>query len=114
PDFGPASHPESFWVSPDLILDSSKEYSRVQEMAPAFFRSSEIPSPMSSWRPYEHQEISPCSSFSNFTGEADVALPGDFSQFGYTNGNFTGLDGSGGSAYDSYDLASSLRNSNLS
>lgn len=88
-----------------------QEYPQVQQMAPELFTLSEIPSPMSFWRPYEHQEISPCSSLLNFNGE--VELSDDFIQFGYSNGTYMGLDGNGGTAYNSFDLMSSFRDSNL-
>lgn len=83
----------------------------MQQMAPELFAQSEIPSPMSFWRPYEHQEISQCSSLSNFTSE--VELSDDLIQLGYSNGTYIGLNGNGGIAYDNYDLMSSLRDSNL-
>ncbi|KAK4803816.1 hypothetical protein SAY86_003633 [Trapa natans] len=101
----------SFWVSPDLILDSSKECPHVHQMAPELLTRSEMASPMSLWRPYEHQEISPCSSLSNFPCE--VELSDDFFPFGYSNGTYMGLSGNEGTAYNSYDLLGSLRDSNI-
>ncbi|KAK4794503.1 hypothetical protein SAY86_012497 [Trapa natans] len=101
----------SLWVSPDLILDSSTECPRVHQMAPELFTQSEMTSPTSLWRPYEHQEISPCSSLSKFPGE--VELIDNFFPFDHSNGTYMGLSAISGTAYTSYDLLSSLRGSNL-
>ncbi|CAH1453691.1 unnamed protein product [Lactuca virosa] len=87
----------SFWVSPDLILDSSKEQSKGQEGHFGNFTVNEIPHPMSPWQPNHQFEISPSSSYSNFTDE--VELVDDLSRFAYMspysgNQSFTGIFGS--------------------
>nr|XP_043627536.1 NAC domain-containing protein 71-like [Erigeron canadensis] len=85
----------SFWVSPDLILDSSKEQSRGLE-GPFGYITEDISNPMSPWQPYHQVEISPSSSYSNFTEE--VELVDDPNRFGYmspysVNENLTGFFG---------------------
>ncbi|KAK1430582.1 hypothetical protein QVD17_13431 [Tagetes erecta] len=70
-----------FWVSPDLILDSSKEQSKEPEGQFGYFTPNEIANPMSPWQPYHHLEISPCSSYSNFTEEVEQL--NDLNPFGY-------------------------------
>ncbi|XP_065878775.1 NAC domain-containing protein 71-like [Euphorbia lathyris] len=65
PEFHPPSMdnlPSSIWVSPDLILDSSKDYPQV---------SAYLPQSMTAWQAYEKRELSSSSSYSNFTGEFD-------------------------------------------
>ncbi|XP_050231423.1 NAC domain-containing protein 71-like [Mercurialis annua] len=52
----------SLWVSPDFILDSSKDYPQVSEYFPHF----EYPGSMTPWLPYEHTDF---SSYTNYTGE---------------------------------------------
>lgn len=86
----------SFWVSPDLILDSSKEQTNRQEGQFGNFTRNEIPHPMSPWETNHQFEISPSSSYSNFTDEVD--LVDDLSRFGYMspysgNQSFTGIFG---------------------
>ncbi|GAB4857810.1 hypothetical protein Ancab_015715 [Ancistrocladus abbreviatus] len=65
------SNPSSIWVSPDLILDSSKEYSQGQEVASHCLPQYELQSTISSWQPYDQQGISSSSSYSNFNGEIE-------------------------------------------
>ncbi|KAI3691745.1 hypothetical protein L6452_31547 [Arctium lappa] len=90
------NNPSSVWVSPDLILDSSKEQSKVPEGSFGCFTQSEIPNPTSPWQPYHQFEISPSSSYSNFTEEVEPI--DDLSRFGYMspysrNESFTGIFG---------------------
>lgn len=86
----------SFWVSPDLILDSSKDQTIGQEEQLGYFTQNEIAYPMSPWQPYHQLEISPSSSYSNFAEEVEPIE--DLSRFGYmstysTNEGFTGILG---------------------
>ncbi|KAI3756462.1 hypothetical protein L1987_56283 [Smallanthus sonchifolius] len=75
------NNPSMFWVSPDLILDSSKEWSKEQEGQLGYFTPNELPNPMSPWQPYHQFEISPSSSYSNFTEEVEQL--DDLNQLGY-------------------------------
>ncbi|KAJ8426293.1 hypothetical protein Cgig2_007524 [Carnegiea gigantea] len=68
----------SMWISPELILDSSKEYSKKQVMASDYLPQGDIQNPMASWQPYQ-QGISPSSSYSNFT---EVEAVDDLSRIG--------------------------------
>ncbi|OWM64116.1 NAC domain-containing protein 71-like [Punica granatum] len=90
----------SLWVSPDLILDSSKGYtSQGQDSVPQYF-------------PPQHElPISSSSSFSNFTGEVEFA--DDFGTMGCMSppyaapGSYTGYYGDEYFPYEGYDNASS-------
>ncbi|XP_074309320.1 NAC domain-containing protein 71-like [Silene latifolia] len=60
----------SMWVSPDLILDSSKEYSQGQEMSSDYYSQFDFDHSMAQWQPGQQQGVSPSTSYSNF-GEID-------------------------------------------
>ncbi|KAE8712758.1 NAC domain-containing protein 53 [Hibiscus syriacus] len=54
------------WVSPDLILDSSKDYAQICETTVQCSSQNEFPSSMTPWQQYEQTEFSPSSSYLNF------------------------------------------------
>lgn len=106
------TNPSNFWVSPDLILDSSKDYPQVQETAYDCFPQYQFPGSSTPWAPYEHTEISPNSSYSNLAGEIEVS--DDLNRIGYMSpysgfANYTGLSGNEELPYEGYDQSSSLR-----
>ncbi|KAF8380678.1 hypothetical protein HHK36_028168 [Tetracentron sinense] len=106
----------SLWVSPDLILDSSKDYPRGQQAVSESFQQQELPNWMSSWQPYDPKEISPTSSYSNFREEVDLAE--DLSRIGcmspYSDHvNYMGFCGND-DTYEGFDQTGSLRNLNSS
>uniref|UniRef100_A0A7N0UWI7 NAC domain-containing protein n=1 Tax=Kalanchoe fedtschenkoi TaxID=63787 RepID=A0A7N0UWI7_KALFE len=56
-------NPSHFWVSPDLILDSSSEHQQEGALWQHYPQNEDIVAPMTMWQPYG--DISPCTSFSN-------------------------------------------------
>ncbi|KAA8522071.1 hypothetical protein F0562_012615 [Nyssa sinensis] len=95
----------SLWVSPDLILDSSKEYSQAQGVS-GYFPQYEFPNPMSPWQPYDQYKLPPSSSFSNFTDE--VELSDDLSRFGCMSSysghvNYMGFCGNEDMPYEGFE-----------
>lgn len=70
----------SLWLSPNFIFDSSTEYSQGQEGLSECFPQNEISNTMTAWDAYGQFEITPSSSYSNFTEKVDLA--DDLSQFG--------------------------------
>ncbi|XP_059644626.1 NAC domain-containing protein 71-like [Cornus florida] len=98
------TNPTSLWVSPDLILDSSKEYPQGQSV-PGFNPQYEFPNSMSTWQPYNPYEISPSSSYSNFTEEVELA--DDLNRFSsmspYSgNVNYMGFHGNEDVSYEGF------------
>ena len=71
-----------------------QEQPKGQEGHFQYLTQNEILNPMSPWQPYHQLEISPSSSYSNFTEEVEPI--DDLRQFGYMysgNENFTGIFG---------------------
>nr|QSD99914.1 NAC family transcription factor [Melilotus albus] len=101
------TNPSNFWISPDMILDSSKEYSQVQDTVSEYFPS-RCDSPRQS---LEHITISPSLSYSNFNGE--IEFSDNASQIGsmspYSNqGNFMDYYGNWDVPYGVYDQINSV------
>ncbi|XP_043715759.1 NAC domain-containing protein 71-like [Telopea speciosissima] len=71
------------WVSPNLILDSSKDYPQAQgqDVGSECFHHQEFPNLKTSWAYSDSAEISPTSSYSNFMVEFDLA--DDLSRISY-------------------------------
>lgn len=71
--------PSNFWLSPDMILDSSKDYSQAQDVMSGYFPQHDL-STMTPWQSFDHSEISSSSSYSNFNGE--IEFSDDLSRIG--------------------------------
>ncbi|KAH9606905.1 hypothetical protein KSS87_019739 [Heliosperma pusillum] len=56
----------SLWVSPELILDSSKEYSLSQELSSDYYPQCELDNSLPPWHTGRQQGVSPSTSYSNF------------------------------------------------
>ncbi|KAF7828553.1 NAC domain-containing protein 71 [Senna tora] len=100
--------PSNIWISPEFILDSSKDYPQVQD---AYFPQCDLSSSMTPWKPLEHTEISPTSSYSNFNGEIDFA--DDINGIGCmtpfsAQGNFMNLYGNDHVSYEVFDQINSV------
>ncbi|MED6172398.1 hypothetical protein PIB30_049676 [Stylosanthes scabra] len=67
------TNPSSFLVSPDMILDSSKDFAQAQGATSGYLLHNELPSTMTPWQSLEHTEISSSSSYSNFNGEIEFS-----------------------------------------
>ncbi|KAE8671711.1 Non-intrinsic ABC protein 6 isoform 1 [Hibiscus syriacus] len=61
-----ANQPGGIWVSPDLILDSSKDYPQVCETTAPHFKQHQFPSSMTLWQQHEQTKFSPSSLYLNF------------------------------------------------
>ena len=57
-----------------------QDYPQLQAAIPDYFPQYELPGSVTPWPSYEHREISPSSSYSNFT--ADVELSDNLNQIG--------------------------------
>lgn len=94
----------SMWISPEFILDSSREYSQGQEMTSNCSPQCDFQSMMTSWQPSQ-QGISSCSSLSNFT---EVKHVDDLSRLACmspysANTDYMGYFGNADVFYDGYD-----------
>lgn len=83
-----------------------QDYPQLQEAMPDYFPLHEFPSLITPWQSYEHHEISPSSSYSNFPGEIEVA--DDLSLFGCMSpysgySSHMGFCGSDDMQYEGYD-----------
>ncbi|KAG4930524.1 hypothetical protein AAZX31_17G149200 [Glycine max] len=101
------TNPSNFWISPDMILDSSKDYSQLQNAMAECFPRYDLPSVMAPWQSLEHPETSSSLSYSNFNGEVEFA--DNLSQIGCTRQwNSMDLYGNGDVPYDGYDQVNSI------
>ncbi|KAL1354496.1 hypothetical protein HN51_068303 [Arachis hypogaea] len=108
------TNPSTFLVSPDMILDSSKDFAQTQDVISGFFPHHELPSTMTPWQSLEHTEISSSSSYSNFNGEIEfsdeLGLIGRMSRY---SGQVDMLDFYGNEEvlyeYEGYDQINSIR-----
>ncbi|KAG8495857.1 hypothetical protein CXB51_007713 [Gossypium anomalum] len=75
------------WLSPDLILDSSKDYPQICETAAQYFPQYEFPSTLTPWQQYEHSNFSPSTLYSNF-GEIEH----DVDDLGLYSGHANNMD----------------------
>ncbi|XP_071694134.1 NAC domain-containing protein 71-like [Rutidosis leptorrhynchoides] len=74
--------PPTFWVSPEFILDSSKEQSEGgQHWRFKNFKKNEFPKPVTPLQTYDPPVFSPCSSHSNFTEGDDIIQFGCMSPY---------------------------------
>ncbi|KAJ4959196.1 hypothetical protein NE237_026307 [Protea cynaroides] len=74
PEFGQPSNNTDvgLWVSPNLILDSSKDYPQGQDVGSECFHYNEFRNSTISWKHSNSTEISPTSLYSNFIEEVDL------------------------------------------
>ncbi|KAI4315142.1 hypothetical protein L6164_027985 [Bauhinia variegata] len=104
------TNPANIWVSPDFIIDSSKDFPQVQESE--YFPQCGFTISTAPWQSFEHTEISPSSSYSNFNREMEFG--DDFSRIGcmapYSGqGNFMDFYGNEDVPYEGYDQINSIR-----
>lgn len=100
--FSFGNNSNSLWVSPDFIFDSSKDQAQEQ-----YFPQYTFPEMTSQWSPYNQFEITPSSSYSNFTEECDHGI--DLSQLSnispyLDNANYMGVFRNEGMSYNHFDM----------
>ncbi|KAG5029036.1 hypothetical protein AAZX31_05G104600 [Glycine max] len=105
------TNPSNFWISPDMILDSSKDYPPLQNAVAECFPRYDLPSVMAPWQSLEHPETSSSLSYSNFNVEVDFA--DSLSQIGCMSPysrqwNSMDFYGNGNVPYDGYDQTNSI------
>ncbi|XP_074315964.1 NAC domain-containing protein 71-like isoform X2 [Silene latifolia] len=99
-----ATNSSSLWVSPQLILDSSKEYSQGQELSTDYYPQCEFDhNSLPQW--YPSQGVSPSTSYSNF---AEIEQVDNLNLLGFMSPISADIDYMGyyenaGVLYDSYD-----------
>ncbi|GMH09230.1 hypothetical protein Nepgr_011070 [Nepenthes gracilis] len=100
------SNPANIGVSPELILDSSKEYPQGQEDLSVCLPQYKYQNLISLRQPYGQQVISPSSSYSNFM--ADITHVDDISRIGCMstylgNMDYLGCGGNEDVLFGAYD-----------
>ncbi|AES90830.1 putative transcription factor NAM family [Medicago truncatula] len=102
------TNPSTFWISPDMILDSSKEYTKVQDALFEYFP----PSCESPRQSLEHITTSPTLSYSNLNGENEfsdnVSQNGCMSPYSSALGNFMNYNGNWDVPYEVYNQINSV------
>ncbi|KAJ1428943.1 NAC domain [Sesbania bispinosa] len=114
PEFNQVStetNPSEFWISPEMILDSSKDYTQVQDAVSEYSPKNDLPNTMTSWQSLDHTEISSGLCYSNFNGEIEFA--DNLSQIGCmspysSQGNFMDFYGNWNVPYEGYDQINSI------
>ncbi|KAL8150560.1 hypothetical protein V2J09_020368 [Rumex salicifolius] len=96
-------NPNSLWISPEFILDSSKEYSQGQEAVSSYLPQYDYQNSMVSWQTYNQQGISPSSSYSNFNVEIEQL--DDLNRIG--NMDYLRYYGNDDTQFDYYDQINS-------
>lgn len=88
-----------------------QDYPQLQGAVPNYIPQSEFPSTMSPWQSYEHTEISPSSSYSNF---GDFQMADDLNQMacmspfsGHTD--YMGYCGNEGLQFEGFDQTSTVK-----
>ncbi|KAK7263323.1 hypothetical protein RJT34_30911 [Clitoria ternatea] len=108
------TNPSNIWISPDMILDSSKDYPQVQDAGSEYFQGYDLPSMMAPWQSLEHPETSSSLSYSNLNGEIEFA--DNLSQMDCmsvmspysSQGNFMDFYGNGDVPYEGYDQINAI------
>ncbi|XP_014510010.1 NAC domain-containing protein 71 [Vigna radiata var. radiata] len=105
------TNPSNFWISPDMILDSSKDYPQLQHAVSEYFPRYNLPSMGTQWQSVEHSETPSSFSYSNVNGEVEFA--DTLSQIGgmspYSR-EWNSMDfyGNGDVPYEDYDQINSI------
>ncbi|XP_043696256.1 NAC domain-containing protein 71-like [Telopea speciosissima] len=115
PEFGQASNKtdaKGLWVSPNLILDSSKDYPQGQDVGSEFFQQHEFLNSVPSWQHSDSAEISIPSSYSIME---EVDLADDLSRMSCMSPysgpiNYMNFYGDEDRTYQSFNSTDSQRN----
>ncbi|KAL2322915.1 hypothetical protein Fmac_027294 [Flemingia macrophylla] len=105
------TNPSNFWISPDLILDSSKDYPQLQDAVAEYYPHNDLLGVMTPWQSLDHPETSSSLSYSNCNVE--VEFSDNLSQIGCMSpysSQWNSMDfyGNGDVPYEGYDQINSI------
>ncbi|XP_057417648.1 NAC domain-containing protein 71-like [Lotus japonicus] len=107
------TNPSNFWISSNMILDSSKDYAQVQDVVSEYSPRYGLPSAVTPRQSSEQEQTEISSSLSNSNFNAEIEFSDNLSQIGCmspctSHGNFMDFYGNFDAPYEGYHQINSV------